>query len=118
MQRDLELAAHYYFLGMRQGDEVCRDSFLDILSRGEVNWKTEYHTFWNSDMVEDNGKLVYLDDQIMCLLLISHNRKFSKYEYLEAFVKGISMNVIKFLCHARQAIEEDDDEDEEGEDEE
>ena len=79
---------------------ICTNIFLrnhyknklrEMISEAKVEWREEYHPFWNCP----EG----VNSQIVCLLLISRNKKESKKKESDFLVKGITIKIIKYLCH-------------------
>ena len=78
---------------------VYKNNFLNLIHNEKVNWRPEFHEHWKNE--------VGLNQQIVTLLLISKNRFSSFFQFVNIFVKGIALNVIKFLCHLRQSFEKE-----------
>ena len=94
INQDLELCAHYCskIIDDEEFGEECKEKFLHLLSENLICWRKEYHQYWN--------KKNNLDDEIFTILLISKFRKFSKKKAVKfIMIKGIVMDIIKYLCH-------------------
>ena len=102
IEKDLEKSAHYYFRHfVCEKSETSKKKLISILHDHKITWKMDYHPFWNSQ----DG----LDLQILTILCISKSRSSSAFPIVKfVFVKGISINIIKFLCHFRQKSLDDD----------
>jgi TPR repeat protein len=68
----------------------------EILSQKLVEWETKLHEYW------DVSKEV--NEKIICILLISKHRKESSNKNGDFLVKGITINIIKYLCHFTQEL--------------
>lgn len=76
-----------------------------MLKTTKTEWRPIIHRFWNSSVYLIDYTNVTLNNQIICLLLISKNRLLSNSIIVEnIFVKGIVMKIIKNLCELRQEI--------------
>ena len=97
---DFEKSAfHYFKLYKTNNENTALESFLNIISFEKVTWQPEYHHHWKSKSPQK------LNQQIITLLLISRSKNNSKKKFVSSmFIKGISMKVIRFLCHANQEI--------------
>ena len=94
IQIDLNKSVSYYLSGISEPN--CLLSLESLLSSSfGVDWDTSLHRYWPMNRE-------FVNSQILCLLIISKNRKKTQ-NYL---VKGIVMNCIKFLCHSEQIIVE------------
>ena len=95
IERDADKACSLYFQSFSNYDlETSKLRFLYIIENQaeKIVWKTEYHQFWKKDTLSQN--------QIISLLLISkHRLKLQNKTLQSVLVKGITMNVIKYLCH-------------------
>jgi len=60
------------------------------INNNAIDWTTKMHTIWPNKQI--------LDDKIKTLLLISKKKHTSKYKYVNCFVKGICMIIIKNIC--------------------
>ena len=77
-------------------DKASKRRFLYLIEKEQKNlvWRTDYHIYWKKD--------INLNKKINLILLISKNRNvLSKDNSLikHVFVKGISFEIIKYLCH-------------------
>ena len=94
---DLDKAAHYLLKSSLLGDMDCMNNLKYLVQMEKLNWRKEYHIYWKSE----ND----LNQQILLILLVSKFRKQSKYQFVSSvLVKGISINIIKLLCHQKQII--------------
>ena len=103
---NLEKSAFYYFKSFNFHSEIeknkiyFKQKFDSIISGLRVEWRREYHRFWSL--------LPSSNQQIFALLLISKYRALSNIKETNFFVKGVMMNIIKFLCHFQQTTEQKD----------
>ena len=97
IEKDLDKAAYYYYKSSRM-DVIHRDGVLvNLIQRNKLNWREEYHVYWNASKK--------INKQILMILLASKFRKQSNDQLVSSvLVKGIAMNIIKFLCHFKQVI--------------
>ena len=95
---DYEESANYYYRHYKEtDDETSKQKFSNIVKTKKISWKIDYHPFW----ISKRG----LDDRIVTVLLISRFRDFSVLNETKiVMVKGVSLNIIKFLCHFSQKI--------------
>lgn len=96
---NLDKAAFYFYkLFHSESDlekkETFREKLFEIISFQKTTWKKEYHCLWRASDC--------LDDQIFALLLVSKFRQDSSLKHTGYLVKGVMMNIIKFLCHFHQ----------------
>ena len=102
IEMDLDKACFFIFKRyISDFDPKYQSKFLNFIDNHQnfVVWKTDYHPFWKKDKS--------LNRIIVLLLLISKFRKQIPNPFLHnAFLKGITMNVIKFLCHFSVVSEE------------
>ena len=93
---DVEKAAHYCFLYV----EISKDLpsiFENFLKKYKVEWKMQYHVYWCTP----ND----LNDQIRTILLISKHKNLSTSDLVpNLIVKGIAIQIIKYLCHFKQFL--------------
>ena len=92
---DLDKSAHYYFKSDQLGDENGKEQLIWIIQNNKINWKEEYHVFWKGESD--------LNRQILMILFVCKFRKNSNDKLISSIlVKGISVKIIKFLCHLKQ----------------
>ena len=95
---DLDKSAFYYYKCYKLNKKKRFESLLILkknFKQNKINWREEFHLFWMSTPE--------LNNQIIAILLSSKHRKESKMESVRKYlVKGISKNIIKFLCHLKQ----------------
>ena len=90
--KDFEKSAFYFFQKFKKNKSS--NALKKLFDYCLINWKPEYHQFWNCSIN------LNLNEKILFLLLISKNRKESSLQNVDCImVKGITMNIIKFLCH-------------------
>jgi TPR repeat protein len=65
--------------------------FKKLFSENKVEWRKEYHENWLD--------IEILNPQIITLLLVSKNRKECVFKGSHNLVKGIVMEIVKFLCN-------------------
>ena len=94
LEQDFEKACFLYFSGFTNfKDDYSQQKFIELIiqKRDQIIWRKEYHIYWD--------KSEKLNQQIVPVLLVSKHRKESKIKKMESvFVKGITMNIIKYLC--------------------
>lgn len=73
-------------------------SLDDIHKKNKVEWRKECHQLWNFENKEE------IDEVILTVLLVSKHRKESSFVGTKLLVKGITMYIIKFICHLNQKI--------------
>jgi TPR repeat protein len=91
IEKDVDKALEYFYTGMMKKDSDCSLQFKEMISTEHVKWEPKYHIHWPN--IEN------FNDKIILLLLISKNRKQSKKKEIQVMVKGITMLIIKYLCH-------------------
>ena len=84
-----------YDLAAKHYATYCHAKNKDIiayinLKYRDIFWKIYLHRWWPN---KEN-----INKKIIILLLISKYKKFSKYQYIDYFVKGICMIVIKYVA--------------------
>lgn len=67
-----------------------------IYNKKSLIWRPEFHKYWVSTLYPE------LNKQITCLLLVSKNRNISKKKEAKFMAKGVTMIIIKHLCHSKQ----------------
>ena len=103
VQTDYDKSTFFLFKALENNSNQCDKEFfeshlLERIQRLKVNWKKEYHSFWKSE----KG----LNQQIITILLISKFRSLAFPPIVsKVLVKGITLNIVKFLCHFRQFFE-------------
>ena len=96
IEKDINRACSLYykaFMSFGQ-DEIYKKKFLKQfeIHQNEIVWRKEYHIYWKKDE--------HLNTKIFLILLISKKRRETKNKVLDAvLVKGITINIIKYLCH-------------------
>ena len=86
---------YLYKLFRLKNDDFSKRQFVILLNSNKIEWKKDYHCFWNSKNA--------LNQQIIHLLLISKFRFHSSNKLIRIlFVKGICFELIKFLSHYNQ----------------
>jgi TPR repeat protein len=100
LQKDFDLITFYYFKNYQLSNiyqDFALRRLISIIENHKIEWKEEYHIYWKS--TND------LNNQILVILLSSKFRKNSKYNIVSnILVKGITMKIIKFICHFNQII--------------
>lgn len=99
---DLEKSASLFFkaFSLDNNHPSSKKEFLNLICCNKIFWKPEYHPFWKAQL--DLNKI------ILFFLLISKFRKESSNKLVSLFlVKGITINIVKFLCHLKQVLIED-----------
>ena len=103
-ERDVEKAAHLFLLSLKQGEPLAREGLFRTLCSGRVEWSPNLHPHWvylQHSAISEHKKL-FVNSQLLTLLLSSKYRNTSSHSFLAALVKGVSVNVAKFLCHFSQ----------------
>jgi len=91
---DHEKIASYLLSLIQFCDEEKKENIKklkNILSERRVQWREEFHVYWNAS--------IDLNQRIFILLMISKNRRHSKYNDSSFLVKGLIIKIIKQLCH-------------------
>ena len=98
IDKDLEKSGFYFHKAhLLKQTESSKEKLLNFFTNYKVEWKTEYHPFWNGSQG--------LNNQITVLILISKNRIHSRSQIVkQLFVRGICLNVVKYLCHFNQKL--------------
>ena len=103
VEKDLEKAARYFFACPTRRRrykfrfvEENHTQFTLLVTKKLVNWRSEYHKYFF------RGGIKHVNPKIVTLLLVSNERKNSNFTQVYCFNKGITMNVIKFLCNLSQ----------------
>ena len=98
--KNLSKAAFYYFSSMKLKDMNSQIKFFDIINHSNVEWRSEYHVHW--------PKSEMLNQQIICLLLISKFRnQIQKKEVgliLSILSKVVAMEIISYLCQLEKKL--------------
>lgn len=111
LEKDIDKAAFFMlksFLFQKNNEnQKLSKELLEFISTNRIEWKPEYHIYWNAssslntfyDFKSD------LDQQVFIVLCISKFRFSSNnFSVRSLLVKGISLLVIKFLCHFKHII--------------
>jgi len=78
--------------------EETTKNLIKFLTTNKSEWEPRIHDFYEQAIVQKTGSKD-TNKQIINFLLISKNRNQSKNKLIKnVFVKGISMNVVKFFC--------------------
>ena len=95
---DLNRACFLYYSCFNLRDAIYKEDtkkkFVDLIDKeqNQIVWRTEYHPYWK--------KNEFLNKQIIILLLICKHRKESTTDLVSTvLIKGIAINLIKYLCH-------------------
>ena len=96
IERDVDKACYLYFQSFHYYHfQSSKDSFLFLVEKEQdrIVWKSEYHPYWR--------KSPKLNHTILIVLLISKYRNNVRNKiFQQVFLKGISMKIIKYLCHS------------------
>ena len=82
-----------YFLRSHSYEEL-----EDLISTRKVHWTKELHRCWLLGP-QFRKERKELNLAVLTLLLVSNQRGLSKFAYVSSMVKGVTTDVIKFLCH-------------------
>ena len=100
IEKDFNKSCSLYYQRFCADQSSNANERLSNLIRENTNqiiWRTEYHTFW--------PKKNNLNQNIIFVLLISKHRKQLGNQTLNGvFLKGISFQIIQFLCHVSPKI--------------
>ena len=90
--KNVEKSVLYFYKSFQHSkDDYTYQIIRQLIQQNKVEWKKEYHCFW-----ENNN---HLNQKILNLLLINKNRHYSKFKILSGiFVKGICFKLIKYLA--------------------
>ena len=96
VEKDFDKAAFYYHKSYLLSKESPSPNhkLSTILKSKKVNWCKEYHQFWDAAPL--------LNSQIVLLFLVSKFRNESSLPYVLSMVKGITLKIVKYLCHFQQ----------------
>jgi len=86
---------------LRQESQTVRVPSLILYTKTNIYVlnQTEFTTLNNMIIfIKMSYQKEILNEKIKILLLISKKRNSSKYDYVNCFVKGICVNVIKYMC--------------------
>ena len=97
VEADQEKAAYFSLMAIQCGEDQ-KLLLGEILRTKKVAWAKMYHVHWP---LPKERRDITLNDQIKTILLVMKNRKQSKYNLVPVLVKGIVMDIIKYLCHFR-----------------
>ena len=99
IEKDFDQSALMFHKASLRKDEQATTSVKllnTIISTNKIVWAPFYHKYWVSD-----GSL---NGSILVLLLISKFRNKSCFRFVNSLVKGVTMNIVKFLCHFEQVL--------------
>lgn len=92
-----EKSAYYAFAALNLCLEKDKEKYKNTLHQNlntlKVEWRTEYHSFFDFGDVNINKKII-------CLYLCSKHRGTNN----KFMVRGITIKIIKYLCHVEQKI--------------
>jgi tetratricopeptide (TPR) repeat protein len=91
--KDINEACKYYSMYF-SNNSLSPDKLIRLINNNKsIIWKSYLHKYWHTDKT-------LLDDTILLLLLISRYRRQSNIDKLQSvMIKGITMKVIKYVCH-------------------
>lgn len=112
---DKPKALELFISSYKSGNNESRKKIEEILSEGNTDWNPQLHIFWKSKPLKmkkelfKKRKVVTLDQQIECLLLVSKFRSRSSTSLVQyVFVKGVVIIVVKHLANLRQSTTTDE----------
>ena len=96
LERDVEKSCFLFYQCFKGNHPNPKSKifFRNLIDKeqNKIIWRKEYHTYWK--------KKDLLNPKIILLLLISKHRKdFQNITINGVFLKGITMEMIKYLCH-------------------
>lgn len=96
VKADYERAALYFLHSSKL--EKAQLQLKILLKDRNIDWRIEFHSYWPKLEKKGNkNDFLRMSDQIKAVLFVSKYRNTSTLSYTKYIVKGVAINIIRFL---------------------